>query len=335
MVRRDSFSRSGTGLEIKLMLAVIVVSYNTQGLLRGCLTSVFDSLEQSEMPGEVWVVDNASSDGSPDMVREEFPAIHLIANTENLGFAAANNQALRALGIGDTTGPRSPQAVLLLNPDTVIRDDALEQMYRTLMSDARTGVTGASLIYSDGSFQEGVFRFPDLFQVFFDFFPINHRLTHSPLNGRYARSLYRSGDPFPVDHPLGAVLMARWAAAEQVGLMDERFFIYCEEIDWCMRFKQKGWRVICVPQAKIVHYAGQSTQQFRDTMFVALWKSRFLLFEKHYPPTFRRVARLVVSLGMKRKIRRARSAVGRGEMDRNELEKLEAARYQIMEIAEP
>lgn len=317
------------------MLAVIIVSYNTQGLLRDCLTSVLDSLEQSDLPGEVWVVDNASSDGSPDMVREEFPAIHLITNIDNRGFAAANNQALRALGLGDTTVPRSPQAVLLLNPDTVIRDDALEQMHRTLMADARTGVTGASLINSDGSFQHGVFRFPDLFQVFFDFYPINHRLTHSRLNGRYSRSLYRSGKPFPVDHPLGAALMARWEAVEQVGLMDERFFIYCEEIDWCMRFKQMGWRVLCVPQAKIIHYAGQSTQQLRDKMFVALWKSRFLLFEKHYSITFRRVARLVVSLGMKRKIRRVRSAVSHGEMDGNELERLEAARDQIMEIAEP
>ena len=316
------------------MLAVIVVSYNTQGLLRGCLTSVFDSLERSELPGEVWVVDNASSDGSPDMVREAFPAVHLIANTDNRGFAAANNQALRALGLEEATVSNPPQAVLLLNPDTVVRDDVVGQMYRTLMAGARTGVTGASLIYPDGSFQHGAFRFPDLFQVFFDFFPINHRLTHSRLNGRYARSLYRSGEPFPIDHPLGAALMARWEAVEQVGPMDEHFFIYCEEIDWCVRFKQKGWRVLCVPQAKIVHYAGQSTQQFRDKMFVALWKSRFLLFEKHYSPTFRRVARLVVSLGMKRKIRRARSAVARGEIDRNELEKLESARDQIMEMAE-
>lgn len=335
--RKSSWDRSGElhpGSEKKLMLAVIVVSYNTHRLLRECLTSVFESLERSELRGEVWVVDNNSSDGSAEMVRAELPNVHLVANTTNRGFAAANNQALRALGLGDPAALNPPQAVLLLNPDTVVRDDALGQMYSALLDDPGTGITGAGLTYPDGSFQHSAFRFPDLFQVFFDFFPINHRLTDSRLNGRYPQALYQRGEPFPIDHPLGAALMARWETVKQVGPMDERFFIYCEEIDWCMRSRDHGWRTLCVPRAAIVHYAGQSTRQSHDEMFIALWKSRFLLIKKHYPSSFQRLARVVVSLGLKRRIRRARSAVSRGEMDQSELEKLEAARDQILEMAE-
>ena len=315
------------------MLAVIIVSYNTVGLLRNCLASVLASLDGSGLPGDVWVVDNASADGSAAMVRNEFPGVHLIANNCNVGFAAANNQVLRALGVGAEGETTTPDAVLLLNPDTAVRDDALAQMFEALMTGGHVGVAGASLLYQDGSFQHGAFHFPDLCQVFLDFFPINHRLTDSRLNGRYAKSLYDRGIPFAIDHPLGAALMVRWDALETVGLMDERFFIYCEEIDWCMRFKRKGWQIRCVPRAQIVHYAGQSTRQFRDKMFIALWKSRFLLFEKHYSPGFRRAARILVSLGMRYKIRSARAAVLRGEAPEDELRRLEAARDQIMEIS--
>ena len=315
------------------MLAIVVVSYNTQSLLRECLKSVFDSLGQSNLTGEVWVVDNASSDGSPDMVREEFPAVRLIANVENRGFAAANNQVLQVL-IQENPGVAvRPAAVLLLNPDTVVQGDALGQMFRALMDNPKTGIIGARLTYADGSFQHGAFHFPDLFQVFFDFFTVHHRLTESRLNGRYPRALYESGKPFLIDHPLGAALMARREAIEQVGLMDERFFMYCEEIDWCMRFKRQGWQVICAPQARIVHYAGQSTRQFRDKMFVTLWKSRFLLFEKHYSPVFRRAVRWLFAAGMGHKIREARTALARGDIDRTEIEKLESARRQIMELS--
>ena len=317
------------------MLAVIIVSYNTVDLLRGCLASVRESLAGSALPGSLWVVDNASADDSAAMVRAEFPDVHLIANDTNVGFAAANNLVLRALGVGAKSADEKPDAVLLLNPDTEVRGDALARMLDALRDDTRVGVTGASLLYPDGRFQHGAFRFPDLCQIFLDFFPINHRLTNSRLNGRYSRSLYDRGIPFQIDHPLGAALMARWDALEAVGPMDERFFIYCEEIDWCMRFKKADWEVRCVPRAQIVHYAGQSTQQFREKMFVALWESRFLLFEKHYSAAFRRAARILVALGMNHRVRAVRAAVRRGELPPDELSRLEAARNQVMEISRP
>jgi len=214
-------------------------------------------------------------------------------------------------------------------------ESALRQMFGVLMAHPRVAAVGPSLTYADGSFQHSAFRFPDLFQVFFDFFTVHHRLTESRLNGRYPRSLYERGQPFAIDHPLGAAFLVRREAIEQVGLMDERFFMYCEEIDWCMRFKHHGWQVLCVPQARIVHHAGQSTRQFRESMFVALWKSRFLLFEKHYPPIFRRTAHWLVTAGMRHKLSEARAALARGEIDQAEVEQLESARRQILEFAVP
>jgi N-acetylglucosaminyl-diphospho-decaprenol L-rhamnosyltransferase len=314
------------------MLAVIVVSYNTRALLKACLASVFTGLEQSRLDGTIWVVDNASSDGSPDMVRREFPQAQLLANPDNRGFAAANNQALCALGFGQVGEGQSPQAVLLLNPDTVVHGDALGQMFCRLNGGPVLGVVGPALVYPDGGFQHAAFRFPNLLQVFLDFFPLNHRLTDSALNGRYARVRYQSHEPFPIDHPLGAALMAKWEAILQVGLMDERFFMYCEEIDWCIRFKEKGWRIECVPQAHIVHYAGQSTRQFRDKMFIALWKSRVLLFDKHYSPAFRSAVRWIVALGMKDKIRQAKAALSGGDIEYDEFLRIESACQQVMEM---
>ncbi len=324
------------------MLAIVVVSYNTCSLLHDCLGSVFAGLARFESntalgasrpAGEVWVVDNASTDGSHEMVRREFPAARLIVNSENRGFAAANNQALRLLLQPDSDTAVRPDAVLLLNPDTVVCGDALREMFRVLMDNPRVAVVGAQLTYPDGRFQHSAFRFPDLLQVFFDFFTVHHRLIESRLNGRYPRSLYDQGRPFAIDHPLGAALMARREAIEQIGLLDERFFMYCEEIDWCMRFKRHGWQVVCAPQARIMHYAGQSTCQFREKMFVALWKSRFRLFEKHYPPVFRRVARWLVAAGMRHKIGEARAALARGDIEQAEVDQLESARRQIMELA--
>jgi N-acetylglucosaminyl-diphospho-decaprenol L-rhamnosyltransferase len=299
-------------------LSVVVVSYNTRELLAACLESVFRPLERSNLQAQVFVVDNASSDGSAAMVRERFPQVRLIANQENRGFAAANNQALRQ---------SQSRYALLLNPDTEVQGDALGTLVRFMDGNPRVGVAGAKLLYPDGWVQHSAFAFPTLAQALFDFFPIHHRLIRSRLNGRYPLRWY-DGPPFPVDHPLGACLIARREAIEQVGLLDERFFIYCEEIDWCLRFKGAGWEVYCVPQAEVVHHVAQSTSQFRDPMFVALWRSRFLLFQKHYGLLYRWAVRRIVRLGLARETLRAR----RGEMSQEELESRLAAYREVLRL---
>jgi N-acetylglucosaminyl-diphospho-decaprenol L-rhamnosyltransferase len=313
-------------------LAIIIVSYNSRDMLRACLCSVYAGLPLVFLDAQVWVVDNASSDGSPGMVRAEFPQTRLLALDHNLGFAAGNNMALRELGFGAAPGPQSrpaPSLVLFLNPDTEIQGNALAEMAHVLRTVEKAGVVGASLVYPDGGFQHSAFRFPTLWQIWFDFFPRPARLLDSPLNGRYLRRQYQAGRPFAIDHPLGAAMMTQADVIQQVGLMDEGFFMYAEEVDWCMRVKKAGWDIYCVPTAKIVHHAGGSTRQFRDEMFVALWHSRFRLFNKHYGPVFNLAARLLVQLGLRAETRRARQSQS-GEA----LQRRLAAYRQVHELAD-
>jgi N-acetylglucosaminyl-diphospho-decaprenol L-rhamnosyltransferase len=310
-------------------LAVIVVSYNTCELLADCLQSALASARRSSLEAEVWVVDNASVDGSPEMVRERFPEVRLVAHDANLGFAAGNNLALQRMGFGHRSTPRH---VLFLNPDTRVVGDALGQMVVFLDAAPRAGAAGARLVHGDGSFQHSAFAFPGLRQILVDFFPVHHRLVESRFNGRYPRRLYQAGRPFPVDHPLGAALMVRGQALAQVGGFDERFFMYCEEIDLCRRLWQAGWEIYAVPSAQIVHLVGQSTGQFREEMFVALWRSRFLMFEKHESAAFRRAARLLVRRGLRAEARRSRAAYRRHEISATELERRLAAYGEVARL---
>ena len=272
-------------------LSVVVVSYNVRDLLADCLQSV----QQGADGAYEVVVDNASADGSAQMVVERFPDVQVVANHENRGFAAATNQGIRL-----THGA----CVLLLNPDTRVLGRAVGDLVAFMARTPRAGMVGPQLVYADGSFQHSAFRFPSLPQIFLDFFPLHHRLLDSRLNGRYPRRWYQKGEPFAIDHPLGAAMLVRREAMEQVGLLDEGFFMYCEEVDWAMRMHRAGWGIYTLPQARIVHYAGQSTRQFRDRMFVELWRSRERLFRKHYSPLFRRAAHLLIRIGLWRERQR-------------------------------
>lgn len=323
-------------------LATIVVSYNVRDLLRACLASTYASLARApELAAEVYVVENASDDGSADMVAAEFPNAKLIVSDRNLGFAGGNNLVLRMLGFGrrEASGPSSgdrseslpsgsgdntclpPALVFLLNPDAEPLEDAIGRMVTFLERHDRVGGVGAQLQYPDGRFQHGAYRFPGLLQLWFDLFPPRpRRLLDSRLNGRYPRSRYASGRPFSIDFALGAALMVRREAIESAGLLDEGYFMYAEEVDWCWRIQQAGWPFFCVPDARVVHHGGASTGQFRHSSFVNLWLSRHRLYGRFYGPVRRTLAKLIVRLGMWVEIRRveagaARGAIGSSERD--------------------
>ena len=264
--------------------SVIVVNYNTVDLLPRCLDSV---LAQTTADDEVVVVDNASADGSAALIRRDYPGVRLIANVENLGFGAGNNRGLAA-----TSGAYA----LLLNPDSELAPGSLDGMYRFMESHPRAAVAGGRLRYGDGGFQHSSFRFPTLWQVALDLFPINWRLTESALNGRYPKEWDER--VFEIDHPLGALMCVRRAAIVQVGKFDERFFMYAEEVDWCLRFKRAGWQVWHCPDALAIHHGGRSTQQQASAMFEQLHRSRSLLYEKHYPRWFSIAARAIVRVGL-------------------------------------
>jgi N-acetylglucosaminyl-diphospho-decaprenol L-rhamnosyltransferase len=321
-----------TGDGARLSLAVLVVSYNVRDLLRASLAGTFASLAHSpELDATVWVVDNASVDGSAEMVAVEFPYARLIRSPDNIGFSGGNNLALRLLGFEDREA--IPDLVLLLNPDAQPLDDAIGQMAGFLREHTVVGGVGAQLLYPDGSFQHGAFRFPRLWQLWFDLFPPRpRRLLDSRLNGRYPRAMYESCRPFPIDFALGAALMVRREAIQAAGLLDEGYFMYAEEVDWCWRIQRAGWPFYCVPAARVIHHSGGSTRQFRSRSYLDLWRSRHRLYGRFYNPVRRWAAGRIVQLGMRAEARRARALAARGEIGPEDLNmRLEAAR-QVREL---
>lgn len=304
---------------VEPVLGVVMVSYNTAGLLRGCLSA----LQDCTLPLQVVVVDNASGDGSVDMVREEFPSATAIANRENRGFAAATNQGLRALS-------PSPRYALLLNPDTTVLPGALEVLVKFMEAHPHAAAAGPRLLYPDGSLQENAFHFPTLLMSFFDFFPLHGRLYHSRLNGRFPEM--RGETPFPIDHPLGACLILRREALDQVGPLDEGYFIYVEEVDLCYRLKQAGWAVYHVPAARVVHYSGQSTRQMAERMFVELHRSRYRFFQRYYSPAFRWAHRQITRLGLAWRAHQDRRAFRLGRVEAETLSARLAAYRQVVEM---
>jgi GT2 family glycosyltransferase len=259
-------------------------------------------------------VDNASSDGSVDMVRQEFPEILLVANQENNGFARATNQGITELGFPSRG---APPYFLLLNADTVVQEGALEALLSFMHDQPHVGAAGPRLLNPDGTLQENAFRFPTLWMSLFDFFPLHGRLYRSRLNGRYPQMCGDS--PFAIDHPLGACMLLRRKALTQVGLLDEGYFMYVEELDLCHRLKQARWQVYHIPAAEVVHYGGQSTRQVPDRMFVELHRSRYRFFHKHRSPAFRWAHRQITRLGLARRARQDRRAFQEGRLSEEAL----------------
>ncbi len=284
-------------------LAVVLVTWNVQDLISNALRSLLDDLQSTTLSSRVIVVDNASSDGTVDVIRSQFPQVQLITRDENLGFGKANNLAMRTLGFGHQCSTSElPKAVYLLNPDTITKRGATHTLYEALMRDEKIGVVGAQLSYEDSSFQHGAFHFPGLRQLWVEFFPTPGRWLEGEFNGRYSRQLYEEGKPFPVDFTLGATIMLKREVIQQSGMFDEAFFMYCEEIDWAWRIRQVGWEIYCVPQAEVVHLSGKSTSQVRPQSTMYLWESRLRLYEKHYPNWKLFFAKRLIQLGMRRKI---------------------------------
>jgi N-acetylglucosaminyl-diphospho-decaprenol L-rhamnosyltransferase len=282
-------------------LAVVIVSWNVREIVQDALRTLYEDLESSGLEARVIVVDSASSDDTIGAVKTNFPQVETIASAENLGFGKANNLGIKALG-------DLPPAVYLLNPDTLSQKRATRTLFDALMADKRVGLVGARLTYGDGSFQDSCFEFPGLKQLWVEFFPTPGRFIVGRFNGRYPRSLYSGNQPFDVDFMLGATMMLRREVIEQTEGFDPHFFMYGEEVDWQWRIRKAGWRILCVPQAHVVHLVGQSTGQAKARSVVNLWESRLYLFKKHYPAWKLAIAKPMIILGMERKIRQTNDA---------------------------
>ena len=257
-----------------LPLSIVIVSWNTRKLLAACLRSVLGEMHRCPMVGdvanaEVIVIDNASTDGTADMLRQHFPQVKLIANAHNPGFASANNQGLR-----DCVG----QQVLLLNPDTELLPGTLETLFEFLQTHPEAGMVAPRILNPDRTLQESAYPLPTLSREVWRMF---HLDKLRPM-GIYSMRLWDTDQPREVESALGACLLVRRAVLLQIGLLDEDYFVYSEEIDWCHRARLADWQIWWVPQAAIIHHGGQSTGQVKTEMFLQLYRGKVIYFRKHH-----------------------------------------------------
>jgi len=246
-------------------LSIIIVNWNTKEYLLPCLREIFE--RGQGMSREVILVDNGSKDGSGDEVKKAFPSVHVIQNEENLGFAKAVNQGLKN---------SSGRYILLLNPDTQVKNGATERLVSFMDACSDAAVAGAQLLNADGSKQNSIANFPSLASEL-----LNKSLLRWLFPKKFPGKRRNYSEPFEVDSVIGACMMVRREAMKQVGLLDEDYFLFLEETDWCYRMRKAGWKVYHVPQAEVYHSQGKSVEKEKKRAKVEYYRSRNLFFKKH------------------------------------------------------
>ena len=256
-------SRQNTPID----LTIVIVSWNTRQILKECLASVCDNLHGVQ--AEVCVVDNASDDGSAEMVRKYFPQVRLIANTDNRGFAKANNQV-----IPHANG----RYVLLLNSDTVVLGDVLKRSVQYMDEHDDVGVMGCRVLNEDGSVQLTCSQLPSLVNLLLLTSGL-FRLEKPSFLGRYQLRDWKRDSERDVETVTGCYMVVRQEAIRKVGLFDESFFFYGEETDWCKRFAESGWKLRFAPVGEIIHYGSLSSRKcnFRRDLMLTSGLLRFHL----------------------------------------------------------
>jgi len=222
-------------------ISIIIVSFNTKELLKNCLKSLMTYGQWLMVNGEVIVIDNASKDSSSEMVKKEFPKVKLIANKHNLGFATANNQGIKA---------SKGESVFLLNSDTEVKPGVLEKLVEFIKSHSGVGVIGARLLNPDGSIQPSVYHFPSLWRAIKEYW--------LDKKGEYEKYAPIGERVVNVEAVTGAAMLIPRRTIEKIGLLDERYFMYFEDLDYCQRVKRGGLKVYYLPEAEILHCHGQS-----------------------------------------------------------------------------
>jgi GT2 family glycosyltransferase len=257
-----------------ISVSVVIVSWNTKEVTRNCLTSVFR--ETKNLNFEVFVVDNASTDGTVPMIKKEFPQARLIENSENKGFAAANNQAIRKA---------AGEFILLLNSDTIVIENAIEKLACFARTHSDAGVVGGRLLNKDKTLQPSARNFPNIFTHFIEINGWHNCLKKNKYLG-FIRKFYHlisSHDKSrKVDWVSGAFFLIRKEVIEKVGLLDEHYFMYSEEMDFCFRVKKKDWEVYFTPEAEVIHLGGESARQVKEEMLLAQFQTFRLFCQKNY-----------------------------------------------------
>jgi GT2 family glycosyltransferase len=251
-----------------LDLSIVIVNWNTCALLAQCIQAV--EREAAAISNDIWVVDNGSTDDSVAMLQRDFPHVHLIESEHNLGFAGANNLAMqRSIG----------RYLLLLNTDAIVRPGSIQALLALAEQRPLAGIVGAHLLNPDGSFQASYTNFPTLWQEVLILSTLGRRLHGSWYPSHGAEE---GKGPQRVDYVEGACLLVRRAAFAQVGGLDEGYFMYAEEVDWCKRMAAAGWEVWYAPAAQVVHIGGASSANRKTSREADLYRSRVRYFRTYH-----------------------------------------------------
>ncbi len=273
-------------------VGVIIVSYNVADLLRKCLRSV---LASRGVELAVCVVDNGSADGSADLVRAEFPQVHLIVSAENRGYSAANNLGIRYF-LAQTPPPRY---ILLLNPDTEVPPEGIAEMVAYLDRNPEAGIAGPKLVRPDGSLDLACRRsFPSPEVSFYRMVGLSRLFPRSRRFGRYNLTYLDPDVETEVDSVVGAFMLVRREALEAAGPMDEDFFLYGEDLDLAFRVKARGWKVLYYPKVVVLHHKGESTRRARARAVREFYRAMLIFYRKHYAPANPPLLRWVVTAGI-------------------------------------
>jgi GT2 family glycosyltransferase len=252
-------------------LSVIIVSWNARGYLRDCLDSIYKTVGQMEC--EIIVVDNASTDGSPDMVAADFPKVKLIRSSENLGFAKANNLGAKA---------SSGSWLALVNSDVVLHPNCFQELVLFMDSNGDVGLVGPKILGGDGLLQRTCRRLPTVWNTTCRMLALDVVFPRwSLFSGREMRH-WKHDTMAEVEVLSGCFWLARREAVEKVGMLDERFFFYAEDVDWCKRFREAGWKVVFMPHATATHFGGGSSSNAPLRYSIELLRANLIYWNKHH-----------------------------------------------------
>lgn len=250
-------------------ISLIIVNWNTKDLLLQCLSSIQQTIQ--DLSYDIWVVDNASSDGSAEAVKARFPNIHLLENRVNMGFAAANNTALKKM---------AGRYALLLNTDATLTSGAVQTLYDFMETHPLAAMACGQLLNPDGSKQNSIANFPSLASLM-----CNETLLRMLFPARFPSKRKEFSSPIEIESCIGACMMVRKSAMEGVGLLDERYFFFLEETDWAYQMKRSGWKIYFVPSATIYHAQGKSVKNRTDGR-ILFYRSRYAFFNKWHTRSY-------------------------------------------------
>lgn len=250
--------------------SIVIVSYNTRHLLKGCIESIFEVETRSKF--ELVIVDNNSTDGSQELIEKIYPKCKLIANKTNLGFAAANN-----IGIRHSKGKH----LIFLNPDTKVLSPGFKPLIEFLENKPQVGMVGPQLLNSKGTLQPSCRSFPSIFNMFSESFFLYKLFPHTKTFGKYYMTFFDHKKTRQVDWMKGACFAIPKKVLQDVGLFDEKFFLYAEEVDLAKRIKNTGYEIWFLPEVKVIHYGGKSAEQQGQESYLQNLRSQFIYLEKH------------------------------------------------------